>query len=211
MPDLTRQDFYDTLAFADAKIIPHYRQQTSRTAGGFALVRDLGDPLWMFDGTTVVVSLDEAYRLETLLLRLGGSLDRVALSDPRREFAALRAPPIPAMGDRRMLTGISANNLELMVIDVSNVPYALSVGDCFTLFYNGNVFYHRITDVTATDGVYRIFPALPMGLTFPAEIFLNRPWTWFQIDPTTVNSSPFQLDNDTKNAQITFRAIQVFR
>ena len=210
MPSLDRAAFYDPISWSDGQIYPLYRQQSSRTAGGFAQIRDLGDPLWAFEGTTVVLSLDEAYELETLLLRLGGSLDRVGLSDPRREFAALRAPPIPAMGDRRMITGISANNLELPVVDISTAPYSLSLGDYFTIFHDSNVFLHRITEILTPAGTYRIFPHLPHGIQFPRETFLFSPWTWFQIDPDSVNTTPFQLDNDTKNAQISFRAIQAF-
>ena len=205
MANIDNIAWFQDLEIVSGGLFPLHRQQISRTAGGAALVRDLGEQLWVAELTTVAMRFELAYELETDLLDLGGSLDWVLLADPRR--------PNPknwnGSSSLSNYSMTSVDNADRHIVNLVSGTTTLSKGDYFSFYSGSSLWLHRITERQSASS-FKIWPAI--SLAVPAgsiSITVSWPNAKFQIDPATVNSRVLGLDDATKLATIAFRGIQV--
>ena len=204
MENIDTIDWFKGIEVSSGGIFPMHIQQSSRTSGGSSLVKNLGAQIWTAEFTTVPILLEEAYDLENDLLRLDGSLGWVYLFDKRR--------PTPKLWNKTdALTGYDYTSIDPSnqhIVNLSVGTTAFSKGDHFSFVFGGKTYFHRITEmITSTQA--RVWP--PMSLNSPSTsvISVDYPAAKFQIDPASVNNKIVTVDQNTKNAQVSFRGIQV--
>ena len=205
MANIDNIGWFQDLEIATGGLFPLHRQQVSRTAGGASLVRDLGEQLWVAELTTVLMRFELAYDMETDLLDLGGSLDWVWLSDPRR-------PNPKNWNGSSNLNGYSMTSVsgsDRHIVTLVSGSTVLSKGDYFSFSSGTSLWLHRITERQSATS-FKIWPAISLAVpTGTIGITVSWPRARFQIDPATVNSRVLGLDDETKLATIAFRGIQV--
>lgn len=205
MPNITTTDWLDSLTISDGGIYPLHRQQVSRTAGGTAQVRDLGESLWKAEIFTTAITLQDALDLETDILALAGSLFWVLLYDPRRD-----QPKNYASGSLAgySYTSISATNRH--IVNLTNGATILSKGDYFHFDSGGARYLHRVTKMV-TDTQAQVWPAMSLNAPATADIVVDKPAARFQIEPETVSQKMVTLDQDTKIAKFFFKGVQTLK
>lgn len=203
MTDIVSTDWFEALDISEGGIFPVHSQQTSRTAGGKVLARNFGTQLWRAEFTTTPMLLSQAMDIETDLLALDGSINWIALFDPRQ--------PKPRLyNGSGSLTGYSYSSIystDNYVVNFVVGDTAFHKGDYFSYTHNDSQYLHRIVEmITSTRA--RVYPAMSQNAPSSAEIVVDKPWARFQIDPATVNSQLISVDGFTKAAVVGFRGIQ---
>lgn len=206
MPNIDNISWFNSLDISSGGIYPFHRQQASRTAGGTSLVRDLGSQLWTAQFTTTPMSIDDAIDLESDLLSLSGSKHWVLLSDPKRSNPKLWDGSSSLTG----YTYLSIESTNRHIVNLAVGSTDLSKGDYFHYENEGKVYLHKIVEMITTTQA-RIWPAMSLNAQTTDSIVVNNPYARFQIDPNSVNDPSISIDDNTKNARISFSGIQTLK
>lgn len=164
-----------------------WRQETSRTAGGVTLRRDLGPMLWRGHWLTMPMPNAAAEALEADLLSLGGGLRLFEGWDPRRY--------LPASDKVSALAGVTVSGLrsDRGALQLSGLPggFVLTKGDWLSIDDGTNLHLHKVLEtVTATSGgtvpLFEVMPAVRPGVSFGDSVALRYPSARWQIEDSGV-------------------------
>lgn len=153
------------------------RQETSRTAGGQTIGKDLGPALWSFDYTTQPIPNEDSIAFEAMLDSLDGVIQLFEAYDLRRLNP--RAYPTGACNDG-VLRSVNANNKALALSGLI-AGQIVSAGDYLSFSYGVNRAYHRILETVIAD---------ELGITAQFEVrpHLRPGWTFSPVTPVTLKS-----------------------
>jgi hypothetical protein len=203
MTFIIQKSFLEGLDISSGGLFQKFRQEYSRDQNGQVYAKDLGDPIWTAKYTTTKMLLGEAIDLEAKLLGLNGSLGVIRLFDVRRpkpknstsssDFTTVNIQTINA-------------NRKSFVIDPASTFTDLSVGDFIQINQSSIRFLYKI--IGDDSGEFQVWPNFDDSISDGKAITLEQPSANFKLDPETLDTPIVGLDDGTKQAVLTFSAIQ---
>lgn len=180
------------------RIKPLWRQETSRTAGGVTLVRDLGPLLWQVAYLTSPMLRDEAGALEADLLTLDNGAQLFEGYDPAR--------PLPASDQTSLLTDVTIHSIrnDRLALRLTGLPasFALTKGDWLSIDDTHNLHLLRAVETTtaASTGLspwFEVRPGLRPSIAAGMPVKLRYAPARFMVDPGSVERAPVTGLRDT--------------
>ena len=180
------------------RIRPLWRQETSRTAGGVTLVKDLGPLLWGASYLTVSMPRDQAGEVETDLLTLENGGQLFEGYDPAR--------PFPASDKQSPLTGVTLHSIraDRLALRLTGLPAAFvtTKGDWLSIDDGANLHLLRAVETTIAAGTglsswFEVRPGLRPSIAAGQLVKLRYAPARFMIDPGSVERSSTGGLNDT--------------
>lgn len=201
-----RTDIFASNVFASQWLRIVSRQETSRTAGGVTLAKDLGPALWFGDWTTMSLENDDALSFEAKLNSLDGAINTFEAGDLRRSYP--KAYANGAFNDTGLLKSVNTNNKAL---SFNNLPagFVLTAGDYLAFTYGTSRAFHQIVESATADGSgvtpeIEVRPYIRPGFTLNAAITLKEPKAVFRMLPGSIST---QTDGALFTT-ISFKAVQ---
>lgn len=201
-----RNDILTSVAFQDQKFQLGWRQETSRTAGGVTLGKDLGPALWTASYTTIRLDDQAALAYEADLDTLEGVIFPFEAGDLRRLYPL--AYPTGDFSDTGVIASVNANN-RAMALSGLAAGFVLSKGDYLSFDYRDSRALHRLVEGTVANGSgltpqFEVRPHLREGWELATPVKLKRPSGLF----TLVAGSVSQTLNNGESTVISFQATQ---
>ena len=185
-----RTDILTAAAFADQTFQLTSRQETSRTAGGVTLAKDLGSALWVASYTTDRLPNDDALAYEAALNSLDGAVQSFEARDLRRSYP--RSYPTGSGANDGTLLSVNANNKALALSGLV-AGQVVSAGDYLSFTYGSSRALHQAMEsVTAngsgTTAQFEVRPHIRAGYTLSVAVTLKLPSGIFMLVPGSVSS-----------------------
>lgn len=201
-----RTDILTMVDYADQNIRLFSRQETSRTAYGRTIGKDLGSGIWMADYTTVPLPNDDALAFEAALNSLDGVIQPFEACDLRRQYP--RAYPTGAGANDSALASVNSNNKALSLSGLA-AGQVVSSGDYLSFAYgDSRAFHQAVETITANGsgatGQFEVRPHLRPGWTLSTAVKLKSPRGLF----TLVSGSVSSKLNGALHSVISFQAVQ---
>ncbi|TYB83971.1 hypothetical protein [Oceaniovalibus sp. ACAM 378] len=188
------------------RIAPLWRQETSRTAGGVTLVKNMGPLLWQASYLTVPMRRDRAGEVEADLLTLENGGQLFEGYDPAR--------PFPASDKTSPLTGITIHSIrtDRLALRITGLPasFVLTKGDWLSINDGTNLHLLRAVETTTAAGTglsawFEVRPSIRPAIAVGNPVALRYAPARFMVDPGSVQRSPNSGLHDT----ISWTATQV--
>jgi hypothetical protein len=167
------------------------RQESSRTAGGVTVAKDLGPALWFGSYVTTELDLDDMVSFEATLNSLDGSIQTFEAGDMRRPYPKAHASG--SFNDTGVLNAVDSNNKAIKISGL-DAGFVLSVGDYLSFTYGTNRALHQVMESATANGsgltpYFEVRPHLRVGWTLsPAiSVTLKKPMGVFMLVPGSVN------------------------
>lgn len=201
-----RTDIFALNVFASQWLRIVSRQETSRTAGGATLAKDLGPALWFGDWTTMSLENDDALAFEAKLNSLDGAINTFEAGDLRRPYP--KAYANGAFNDTGLLKSVNANNKALSFKSLPD-GFVLTAGDYLAFNYGTSRAFHQIVESGTADGTgvtseIEVRPYIRPGFTLNTAITLKEPKAVFRMLPGSIST---QTDGALFTT-ISFKAVQ---
>lgn len=180
------------------RIKPLWRQETSRSAGGVTLVKDLGPLLWQVSYLTTAIERDRAGEVEADLLTLENGGQLFEGYDPAR--------PFPASDKLSPLTGVTIHSIrtDRLALRITGLPagFVLTKGDWLSIDDGTNLHLLRAAQTSVSTGTglspwFEIRPGLRPSIVVAMPVVLRYAPARFMVDPGTVLRSPVDGLRDT--------------
>lgn len=194
-----RRDILDGLTFpaSTPRIKPLWRQETSRTAGGVTLVKDLGPLLWGVSYLTTAMPRDRAGEVEADLLSLENGAQLFEGYDPAR--------PFPASDKVSSLVGVTVHSIrnDRLALRLTGLPgsFFLTKGDWLSIDDGANLHLLRAVESniaagTGLSGWFEVRPGLRPAIAVGDPVALRYACARFMVDPGSVDRSDVDGVND---------------
>lgn len=179
-------------------IVPLWRQEISRTAGGVTVVKDLGPLLWQVSYVTERLLHDAAGALEADLLSLANGGQAFIGHDPRRVA--------PASNKTAPLLGVTVHSVQAnrLALRLTGLPAAFVVtkGDWVSINDGINLHLLRAVETVVAAGTglspwFEVRPGLRPGISVGQPVTLRFAPALFSVDPGTVDRNPSGRIHDT--------------
>lgn len=203
-----RTDLFTSRGFTQASFDLLQRQESSRTAGGDAIGKDLGPGLWVGEWTTVPSAFDDAVTYEAMLRSLDGVIGTFNAYDLRRPYP--KANPSGSFTDSGAIASVqSAKALTLKSLPAG---FVISVGDYFHFDYGSNPTnraLHQAMEAVTADGSgdttsFEVRPHIRTGAVADIAVKFKLPSARFRLEPRGVTPSM----QGGLFGSVTFRAVQ---
>lgn len=180
------------------RIRPLLRQETSRTAGGVTIVKNIGPLLWQVSYLTVPMERDHAGEVEADLLTLENGGQLFEGYDPAR--------PFPASDRVSALTGVTVHSIraDRLALRLTGLPAAFvtTKGDWLSIDDGTNLHLLRAVETTTAAGTglsawFEVRPGLRPSIAVGQPVKLRYASARFMVDPGSVERSPAGGLHDT--------------
>lgn len=194
------------LALRDGFLEPMWRQETSTSAGGVSVVKDLGPMLWRAYYQAVPMKRAEAMDLETDLMRLRGGINLFEGYDPRREQ--------PKAAGSEALTGVTvqAISADRTALQLAGLPadFVMSKSDYLSVDDGVNMNLLRVASGAVADGAgvsgwIDVLPFLRPAVAVGQGVTLRLPCARFMVQQDSIARQREGLLHDV----VSFSAIEV--
>lgn len=201
-----KSDLIQGLKLRDGWIMPQWRQESSTTAGGQSILKDMGPMLWAAFYETAAMSRDDAIDVETDLMTLQGGINLFEGYDPRRA--------LPKSDDQSILAGVTLNAIrsDRQAVRLTGLPAGFEVSKSDYLSINDGLNLHllraatsAVASSTGLSGWFEVRGALRAGVEVGQLVNLRYPCARFMIEKDTISRQRVSERNDA----ISFSAIQV--
>ncbi len=165
---------------------PLWRMETSRSANGVSIIKELGPLLWLASYETVPMQRNDAAALESDLLSLDGGTALFEGYDPRRVTPV--SDSVSALASVTVHT-IQADRRALRIAGVTS-SFVLTKGDWLSIYDGTNLnLVQCVETVTAVAGLtpfFEIRPAARIGIATSDPVVLRYAPARFQLDRDSV-------------------------
>lgn len=170
---------------------PLRRMESSRTASGVTLVRDLGPLLWRGYWRTLPMPSGEAAALEADLLSLDGGLQLFEGYDPRN--------PLPASDKVSALAGVTVSSIraDRLGLRMASLPagFVVTRGDWLSIDDGTNLHLHKVVETVTADGaglspMFEVRPVIRAGVTATDPVTLRFAPARFMVEAGSIERVP---------------------
>lgn len=177
---------------------PLWRQETSRTAGGATLVKNMGPLLWQASYSTTAMSHEAAGNLEADLLTLENGGQLFEGYDPRR-----RKPVAYTIGSLASVT-VHSIRADRLALRLTGLPagMVLSKNDWLSIDDGTNLHLLRVVETVTTAGTglspwFEVRPGIRPSIAVATPVVLTDAPGRFMVDPGSVERTPTGGLHDT--------------